>query len=193
MSPGWDVCGCWAGCPNGNMLKGCGAALCSMVPVDFVTSTSTPPQPVLMGGWKGNHRILSLLLLLLLLYLWWLQRALFCGCTAVCGGQLSTAALRWGCGGLWRPRGPRRRLVLAVATIMGGAGPQRAATDRRVAARPARPHRPGRLGAPQWVVEVAKRHRSPPGPSHSETRLPEAGGSGRPSRSDLGFACGLRG
>ena len=40
ISPGWDVCGCWGGCPNGNMLKGCGAALCSIV-ADFVTSTST--------------------------------------------------------------------------------------------------------------------------------------------------------
>ena len=40
MSPWWEVGGCWGGCPKGNMLKGWGAALWSMVVTETRTTTT---------------------------------------------------------------------------------------------------------------------------------------------------------
>ena len=104
-----------------------------------------------LGG--CDHRILSLAGL----WLFGLHLALLPAAAlrcAVASSPLGAAApRRWGCGGLRRPL----RRPVAVATIMGGAGPQWLAADSRVVARPAgaashsRPAR--KSGSPQWVVE----------------------------------------
>ena len=147
MSPGCDVCGCRGGCPNGNMLNGWGAALCSIL-ADFVTSTTAGID----GCWLGTTG--------------------FCHCSTSAAAVLHTLlrVLRWPALH-WPPtavelRSRRRWSCGAAPAAAWWQWPplwgQRPATDR-VVARPGPPHRPGRLGAPQWVVEVAKRHRSPPG------------------------------
>lgn len=131
MSPGCDVCGCWGGCPNGNMLNGWGAALCSIV-ADFVTSTTAG-----IDGWLGTtgfcHCSTSAAAVLhtLLRVLRW--PALHWPPTAV---ELRSRR-RWSCGR------PGRRLV-AVATIMGAAASHRQGGGT---ARPAAPPRKTRGAA----------------------------------------------
>ena len=97
--------------------------------------------------------------------------------------------LRWVVAAPWSPPPPRACRGHHYGRCGATAGSHR--QEGCGSARPPAPPRKTRSTAVgcrsgQTAPQPARR-------GHSETRLPEAGGSGRPSRSDLGFACGLRG
>ena len=187
MSPGCDVCGCWGGCPKGNMLKGCGAALCSIV-ADFVTSTSTAagidgrlggkpqdfvtaalPLPTVVVA-AALHTLLRLHCGVRWPALHWPQRAAL---------PSTAVGLRWVVAAPPPPRGRGHHYGRCGAA----AGSHR--QEGCGTARPPAPPRKTRLAA--VGCRVAKRHRRPArailrrGGCGRWVRVPEAGGG--PSRS----------